>query len=98
MAAIAKVATDRAAAAKTQAGANRLRKAQAEGLLMNAQPLSQIDADAMVRDRSCLDEAEMMELRDSIVSTGCAYPSRSAYLAHCVTMACATGCCRGITD
>lgn len=67
-------AESRAADARLRADAERLRAAEAGGLLMSELPLAQIDADALIRDRSVLDEAEMLELRQSIAANGLRLP------------------------
>ena len=64
----------RAATAKDQADAARLRQAEADGLVMIEIPLGEIDADDMVRDRTQLDTEEMRELRDSILASGLRLP------------------------
>ncbi|MEM9249229.1 MAG: ParB/RepB/Spo0J family partition protein [Pseudomonadota bacterium] len=64
----------RAAAAKDHADAERLRQAEADGRLLVEIPLTQIDADDMVRDRLQLDTEEMRELRDSILANGLRLP------------------------
>ncbi|MEM9972221.1 MAG: ParB N-terminal domain-containing protein, partial [Pseudomonadota bacterium] len=64
----------RAAAARDQADIRRLRQAEAEGRLLVEIPLTEIDADAMVRDRAQLDPEEMRELRDSILANGLRLP------------------------
>ena len=79
---IAQVAADAAAlsnanspeARQLQAEAERLRKAEAEGLLIRELPVAEIDADAMIRDRTVLDEDEMLELRQSIAANGLRLP------------------------
>ena len=60
--------------AKVAADANAFRDAKLAGLLMVELPLSQIDADAMVRDRIDLGKDEMMELRQSIATSGLRLP------------------------
>lgn len=79
---IAQVAADAAAAldlgdsdarvaqAKDAADAERLRKAEADGLVMLDIPLDDIEADSMVRDRSVLDKEALDELRQSISRSG----------------------------
>ncbi|MEP2781105.1 MAG: ParB N-terminal domain-containing protein [Pseudoruegeria sp.] len=64
----------RARQAKLEADAERLVVAEEEGRLLLDIPLSEIDADAMIRDRSILDEEEMNELRKSIASNGVRLP------------------------
>ncbi|MEM0949749.1 MAG: ParB N-terminal domain-containing protein [Pseudomonadota bacterium] len=67
-------ADTRAAAAKAQADAERLRQAEVDGRLLAEIPLAEIDADDMVRDRAQLDPDEMRELRDSILANGLRLP------------------------
>ena len=86
MAPIAQIAADSAAHAETgdparraeqarnAADAERLRQARAEGLLIVEIPLAEIDADAMIRDRTVLDEDQMLELRQSIAASGLRLP------------------------
>lgn len=64
----------RAARARDQADAQRLRQAEGQGLLMVELPLEQIDEGAMIRDRMVMDEAEMTELRLSIAANGLRLP------------------------
>jgi ParB family chromosome partitioning protein len=64
----------RAEQARYKSDSERLQRAESEGLLMAEIPLDLIDADAMVRDRAILDEAEMLELRLSISSNGLRLP------------------------
>ncbi|SLN69580.1 Nucleoid occlusion protein [Roseovarius albus] len=64
----------RAENARNAAQAQELEQAQADGRLMTDLPLSEIDADAMIRDRIDLDEAELMELRLSIAANGLRLP------------------------
>lgn len=52
----------------------RLNEAESEGRLMVDLPVGDIDADAMVRDRTVLDAAEMLELRLSIAANGLRLP------------------------
>lgn len=67
-------AEDRAQQARLQADADRLATAEAEGRLLADLPVAEIDGDAMIRDRTILDEAEMMELRQSIAANGLRLP------------------------
>ncbi len=83
---IAQVAADSAAMAQPASTADRARQAQLEateadlraatedGRLMLDLPVGEIDADAMVRDRAILDQAEMTELRLSIAANGLRLP------------------------
>ncbi|MEI4487853.1 ParB/RepB/Spo0J family partition protein [Frigidibacter sp. MR17.14] len=64
----------RAEIARDRADAERLRGAEAAGLVMIEIPLEEIDADAIVRDRMALDEAEMTELQLSISEKGLRLP------------------------
>ncbi|GHG28100.1 ParB/RepB/Spo0J family partition protein [Paracoccus aerius] len=64
----------RAARARDQADAERLRQAEGQGLLIVELPLEQIDEGAMIRDRMVMDEAEMTELRLSIAANGLRLP------------------------
>ncbi len=64
----------RAGRAKDSADAARLRKAEAAGLVLVEIPLDQIHADAMIRDRSVLNESEMLELKISIRANGLRLP------------------------
>ncbi|SFT86142.1 ParB/RepB/Spo0J family partition protein [Sedimentitalea nanhaiensis] len=64
----------RAEQARNAADADRLRHAQAQGLLIAELPLEQIDGDAMIRDRTVLDEDQMVELRQSIAASGLRLP------------------------
>lgn len=59
---------------RDQAEAQQFRSAEAAGLLMRELPLSLIDADAIVRDRTVLDAAEMDELKTSIATNGLRLP------------------------
>ena len=86
MAPIAQVAADtasvaevagsgvRAEQARWRADADRLRLAEEAGLLIAEIPLEEIEADAMIRDRMVIDEAEQMELRQSIAASGLRLP------------------------
>ncbi|WP_101339894.1 ParB/RepB/Spo0J family partition protein [Cereibacter azotoformans] len=67
-------AAERAAAAKDSADASRLRRAEAEGLLLLEIPLSEIRADDLTRDRLKIDGEEMDELRSSIRTHGLRLP------------------------
>jgi ParB family chromosome partitioning protein len=64
----------RAEHARHKADAERLHQAEQAGLLMADVPIAQIEADAMVRDRTDLAEDEMMELRLSIAASGLRLP------------------------
>lgn len=64
----------RADQARNAADADRLHQAVAAGLLISELPLDQIDADAMIRDRTILDQEQMMELRQSIAANGLRLP------------------------
>lgn len=64
----------RAARARAEADAARLEEARQAGLLMVELPVAAIDADAMIRDRMTMGEAEMMELRQSIAAHGLRLP------------------------
>ncbi|ABV95922.1 partitioning protein ParB (plasmid) [Dinoroseobacter shibae DFL 12 = DSM 16493] len=64
----------RAEAAQDKADAERLRAAQADGLLLAEVPTAEIDADAMVRDRMVLNDEELTELRLSIAENGLRLP------------------------
>ena len=65
---------DRAAQAKIAAEAERLRAAEAQGLLITEVPLSQIKVDFMTRDRMDLDPGAMAELVQSIRKSGMRLP------------------------
>lgn len=65
---------ERAAAARDRADAERLRQAEAGGLLLLDLPLEAIEADALVRDRMALDPDEMTELQVSIATHGLRLP------------------------
>lgn len=67
-------ADTRAARAKTEADAQRLRDAQDQGLLMVEIPTDQINEGAMIRDRMVMSEPDMMELRQSIAAHGLRLP------------------------
>ncbi|WP_103173576.1 ParB N-terminal domain-containing protein [Paracoccus sp. SY] len=64
----------RAARARDQADAQRLRQAEGQGLLITEIPLDQIDEGAMIRDRMVMGEDEMTELRLSIAANGLRLP------------------------
>ena len=64
----------RAARARDQADAERLRQAEGQGLLIVELPLDQIDEGAMIRDRMVMSEDEMQELRLSIAASGLRLP------------------------
>ncbi|WP_376877880.1 ParB/RepB/Spo0J family partition protein [Albirhodobacter sp. R86504] len=64
----------RAEAARDRADAERMRGAQSKGLVIAEIPLSEIDADALVRDRVALNPAEMEELQSSIAANGLRLP------------------------
>lgn len=64
----------RAEAAQDKADADRLRAAEAEGLLLAEVATAEIDADAMVRDRMILNDEELTELRLSIAENGLRLP------------------------
>lgn len=66
--------TDRAAEARDRVDAQRLRQAEAAGLVIQEIPLDRIDADALVRDRLALDSDELMELQTSIAAHGLRLP------------------------
>lgn len=70
----AETADARAARARDQADAERLRQAEGQGLLIREIPLDQIDEGAMIRDRMIMDEAQMTELRLSIAANGLRLP------------------------
>lgn len=65
---------DRAARARTEADADRYRDAQERGLLVVEIPTDQIDAKAMIRDRTVMDEDDQAELRNSIGTGGLRMP------------------------
>lgn len=64
----------RAEAAKDKRDAERLRAAEAEGLVLLEIPLAQIVADELVRDRMALDGEAMEELKTSIAASGLRLP------------------------
>ncbi|MBK0328968.1 ParB N-terminal domain-containing protein [Rhodobacteraceae bacterium F11138] len=64
----------RAEQARNAADAQRLRQAREQGLLIVELPLEEIDGDAMIRDRTVLDEEQMIELRQSIAASGLRLP------------------------
>ncbi|MEL6318049.1 MAG: ParB N-terminal domain-containing protein, partial [Pseudomonadota bacterium] len=65
---------DRTEAARNRADAERLRQAEADGLVISEIPLAEIDPDDMVRDRARVDEEDLRELRDSILKNGLRLP------------------------
>ena len=65
---------DRAAAAKDRTDAERLRHAEAGGLVMQEIALSDIRRDAIVRDRVVIDKDELEELKMSILKGGLRLP------------------------
>ena len=65
---------DRAAAARDRRDAERLRDAEARGLLVLDLPLGEIAADELTRDRMTLDAEEMEELKTSIAAHGLRMP------------------------
>lgn len=67
-------AQQRAKQAKDSADAERLRRAQEQGLVMLELPVGAIEADAMVRDRTVIDPEEMTELQTSIAANGLRLP------------------------
>ena len=66
--------TDRVQSAKDRSDAERLREADAKGLIMADIPLEDIDPDAIIRDRISLGSEEMNELRLSIAAHGLRLP------------------------
>ncbi|MEI4472809.1 ParB/RepB/Spo0J family partition protein [Frigidibacter sp. MR17.24] len=70
----ARSAEARAEIARDRSDAERLRAAETAGLVMVEIALEEIDADAIVRDRMALDEAEMTELQISISEHGLRLP------------------------
>jgi ParB family chromosome partitioning protein len=64
----------RAERARLHAELEQYQSAEAEGRMLIDLPLGQINADAMIRDRTVLDETEMMELRQSIAANGLRLP------------------------
>ncbi len=64
----------RAEIARNRADAERLQMAEEAGLLLSEIGINEIDANAMVRDRSVLDEEDMGELRASIQASGLRMP------------------------
>lgn len=64
----------RARQAKLEKDSETLEAAQKDGRLLLDIPLSEIEADAMIRDRAIVDEEEMAELRKSIASNGVRLP------------------------
>lgn len=67
-------ADQRAEIARDQADAETLREAETDGRLIVEIPLDQIKPDAMVRDRTVMDKAELDELRASISLHGMRLP------------------------
>ncbi|WP_120499055.1 ParB N-terminal domain-containing protein [Roseovarius sp. EL26] len=67
-------AEQRAENARNAADAKELAKVRSDGLLMANLLLTEIDADAMIRDRIDLDQADLMELRLSIAANGLRLP------------------------
>lgn len=67
-------AEERAGAARLRADAERLRMAEAAGLILTEIPLAGIDANAMVRDRTVMSDEDMTELRLSIAASGLRMP------------------------
>ncbi|MEC7257106.1 MAG: ParB N-terminal domain-containing protein [Pseudomonadota bacterium] len=67
-------AAERAARAKAETEAGLYRNAQGKGLLIVEIPTDQIDANAMVRDRTVMDEDDQAELRASIGAGGLRLP------------------------
>ncbi len=65
---------DRAEYARLQASDDILKHAQGQGLLMAEVSLDDIEADVMIRDRSVIDEAQLLELRESIAAHGLRLP------------------------
>ena len=64
----------RAARLRDQADAERLRRAEGQGLLIAELPVDRIDEGAMIRDRMVMNEGEMQELRLSIAANGLRLP------------------------
>jgi ParB family transcriptional regulator, chromosome partitioning protein len=64
----------RAEVAKDRVDAERMRDVEGRGLVILEIPLDQIDADALVRDRVALNQAEMDELQMSISANGLRLP------------------------
>ncbi|MFK7752146.1 MAG: ParB N-terminal domain-containing protein [Sedimentitalea sp.] len=67
-------AQQRADQAQLQSKGAQLDAAVEQGLLIQELPLGDIHADAMIRDRTVLDEAELSELRRSIAASGLRLP------------------------
>ncbi|MBL9059826.1 MAG: ParB N-terminal domain-containing protein, partial [Mangrovicoccus sp.] len=65
---------ERAAAARDQADAERLRAASEDGRLIQEVPLDLIEPDSLVRDRTVMDEDELQELANSIAAHGMRLP------------------------
>lgn len=66
--------TERAEAAKDRADAERHRDADRRGLVLREIPLTDIEPDAIVRDRIALDSDELTELQLSIAAQGMRLP------------------------
>ncbi len=64
----------RQAQARDKRDADRLRTAEAQGLMMVDMPLGWVDEAVMVRDRTQLDPEEMAELKRSILNNGLRLP------------------------
>lgn len=64
----------RAEQARDKAGAKALQQAEAEGRVIRDIPLDQIEANALIRDRTVMDPAELEELKASIATHGMRLP------------------------
>lgn len=64
----------RAENARNKADAEKLHEAREKGLVLLDLPLDEIEADAMIRDRSVLDAEAMAELERSILASGLRLP------------------------
>ncbi|WP_147114430.1 ParB N-terminal domain-containing protein [Tateyamaria sp. syn59] len=64
----------RAEQARDKADATRLRDAEEQGLILLDVPLDQVKPDAMIRDRSMLEQDELTELQLSIAANGVRLP------------------------
>ncbi|WP_226782412.1 ParB/RepB/Spo0J family partition protein [Oceaniglobus trochenteri] len=64
----------RAEQARDRTDADRLRNAEARGLVMAEIPLDEIAPDILVRDRTVMDKAELDELKSSIATSGLRLP------------------------
>ncbi|MBE9637067.1 ParB/RepB/Spo0J family partition protein [Salipiger mangrovisoli] len=64
----------RVADAKTRADAERLREAEAKGLVVRELPVADIALEAMVRDRMALSREELDELKQSVIANGLRLP------------------------